>query len=149
MSLIKILEDRYEQSEWKFNISLDQLKQIGLELNLKDTTNQITNLKEIRDQHYAHSDKNPNNKLYNIILYYENYFSLIYKLELILQILFNKLLDKDVKPSIYKGDDADMFFEKYLTLIQKAGLHDLTLKMMNVNPENRPNINEILRTPIL
>ena len=126
--LIKILEENYEQSDWRFMISLDELKQIKFELNSENTQKQIKNLKEIRDQHYAHSDKTPENNIYDITLYYEDYFSIINKSELILQTLFNKLLDKSISPSIYKGDDSDIFFEKYLDLIQKGGLYDLSLK---------------------
>lgn len=126
--LIKILEEEYEQSDWKNMISLYELKQIKFKLNAEDTKKQIKNLKEIRDQHYAHSDKTPENNIYDIALYYEDYFSIINKSELILQTLFNKLLDKSISPSIYKGDDTDIFFEKYLDLIQKGGLYDLSLK---------------------
>jgi len=56
--LINKLIHNHSKSEWRTYISRDQIKSFESELKSDKITTVISNLKELRDKYYAHSDRN-------------------------------------------------------------------------------------------
>lgn len=118
--LINLLKHNYSSSEWKTQITLQEIIELEALLNDNETVSRITKLHELRNQHYAHRQKNPNNNSHQIGFYAED-LNELYKLAIL---ICNKLIEKLFKEESfsYKIDySASEFLKQQIELIEFKG----------------------------
>ena len=116
--LIDNLKNAHSNSEWTNLITDKELEKINSEFNTSEMKIHIKNLRELRNQHFAHADKNPKNHIHDIKFYFDNSIFLIEKLEKIITFLSEKLLNKPITFHNYKGEEMDSFFDKHINYIE-------------------------------
>jgi len=94
-----------------------------------ETIKNIENLKEIRNQYYAHTDKNPKKNIYNIKYYHDSSYYLIQMADNILEKLMIKLVDKNYKILKYEGENATDFLNQQSEYIRVLGIYNLNNKL--------------------
>ncbi|MGD0711869.1 MAG: hypothetical protein ABR968_11905 [Bacteroidales bacterium] len=109
-------------------ISLEEITTLYADITNEEMFTKINNLIEIRDKHYAHTDKNPKRNLYCIKLQFKDISYLIEKAEIFINSLSIKILNKSIPFSKYDGGEMNEFFDKHLEYIKLAGLYNLSLE---------------------
>jgi hypothetical protein len=104
---------------------MDELNSLVTFLKSPDIIKSVDRLKEIRKQHYAHTDKNPKNSIYDIKFYYDDCILLINKAEELIESLSKKLIDKSIALSNYQGEDVNTFLDNQIKNIKLAGQYNL------------------------
>lgn len=104
----------YENAEWSTNISKADLETLQTTLNNNEILIRKEKLKEIRDQHYAHKDQNPDHNIHDIKFYYIDLDELIRAAELIISELMLKIFGLSSSFNTYDGEDVDNFLNTHL-----------------------------------
>ena len=112
-------------SKWKHLITSAELKQCSIQFKNAEIRTRIDKLKELRNQHLAHTDKNPDNNIYNVKFYFEDSMYLIEQAEEIITYLSSKLLPSPIEFQEYKGEDVDSFLDKHITYAELAGKYNM------------------------
>lgn len=106
----------YKNAEWSTKISKADLEILQTTLSNNEILLRKEKLKEIRNQHYAHKDQNPDHNIHDIEFYYIDFAYLIRAAELIIDELMLKIFELSTSFNTYDGEDADNFLN---TLLKK------------------------------
>ncbi len=106
-------------------ISSDKLKELEINFTIPNIKTRIDKLKELRNQHFAHTDIDPDNNIYDIEFYFDDSIFLIEKAEKIIEFLSLKILSKPIVFSKYEGEEMESFFDKHKEYIDLAGRYNL------------------------
>ena len=121
----------HSQSQWGKLIAADELRQLNSVLANRDTKSRVKKLKELRNQHFAHTNNPPDNNVYDIRFYFEDCIFLIEKAEYLVSTLSYKLLKQPILFKKYKGEDVDLFLDKHIEYIEIIGKYKLGKKISN------------------
>lgn len=136
--LLKYLEENRLNSEWRDKISTDEINRLLYDLNSDATKIRIDKLFDLRNQHYAHTDKTPKKNKYDIQFYFEDCFFLIELAEGIIKYLSDKILNKSIQFQKYTGENTTEFFQNHLEYIRLAGLYNLNLSKNDFTLNSKP-----------
>lgn len=125
MILVAELRKSHSTSKWKEMISSKELKQCAAELKASDIKIRVNKLKELRNQHLAHTDKNPNNNIYNVKFYFDDSTYLIEQAEKMITFLSMKLLSTPITFQEYNGEDVDLFLDNHINYLELAGRYNM------------------------
>lgn len=123
--LIKTLRKKHFNAEWSSLITPEELKKIEATFKVQDFKARVNKLTELRNQHYAHTDKIPKNNVYDLKLSFEDCFFLVDKAEIFTKDLYLKILGKVVDFPQYEGEDMENFLDKHIELLEIAGLYNI------------------------
>lgn len=113
-SLINQMINNFNNSEWSAYISKDDLNKLKALLDSSETGIKKKNLREIRDEHYAHTDITPSNHIDAIKFFYDDFKYLMNRAEYIVNELMNKVFDDSAKFVTYNGEDVNNFLKQHL-----------------------------------
>jgi hypothetical protein len=125
VSLLEEISRQRKKSEWCDCITKSEINKMFLDIQSPETTKNIENLKDIRNQHYAHTDKKPKKNIHDIKYYHDSSNYLIQLADNILEQLMIKLIDKNFKILKYEGENATNFLEQQSEYIRVLGIHKL------------------------
>ena len=123
--LINEMIVNYCSAEWATNISTDELKILQDYLNSDEIKVRTEKLRNMRNQHYAHTDKAPKNNIHDIKFYFLDFAFLLRNAELIVEELMSKIFDSQKIFLPYEGEDVDMFLNSYIELRKLKALSKL------------------------
>lgn len=111
--LISDLITQHSTADWKNKISIEELELLGSSIDTEEVKTKIEKLNELRDQHYAHTDKDPKHNIFDVKFYYEDCTFLLKKAEEIIKVLarhfeFNLIFTE------YKGEEMNNFIDEYM-----------------------------------
>ncbi|MBW8050091.1 MAG: hypothetical protein FVQ77_07090 [Cytophagales bacterium] len=112
--LISQMINNFKNSEWSAYISKEDLNKLKALLDSSETAIKKKNLREIRDEHYAHTDITPSNHIDAVKFFYDDFKYLINLAEYIVNALMNKVFDVSVKFVTYNGEDVNNFLKQHL-----------------------------------
>lgn len=111
--LISNLKRRHASSAWKNKITSDELRLIHKSLKALEIKNQIKKLLELRNQHYAHTDKSPKNNIYDVKFYFDDCISLIKNAENII-LKLSVVFDCKIEFPNYTGEHMNEFLDRHI-----------------------------------
>ena len=121
--LLKVLQNNLQQSEWANKINSSEIQDLESALTSPAMDLKVKKLMELRNQHFAHTDKDRDNR---IDFYYTDITDLIVTGEGIVNVISTKLLNKPINFSKYEGEDVTTFFKDYKNIIHLAGMYNLS-----------------------
>ena len=127
--LLKNISTVEKKSKWFDLITEVEIENMKEKIQSPETIKNIENLKEIRNQYYAHTDKNPKKNIYNIKYYHDSSYYLIQMADNILEKLMIKLVDKNYKILKYEGENATDFLNQQSEYIRVLGIYNLNNKL--------------------
>lgn len=97
----------------KDNMFLDKLKKIKHSIKTQDTKARVKKLLELRNQHYAHTDRHPENNIHNIKFYFEDFLHLLRLAE---NIVTNLSIDFGIQIVFaeYEGQQMNDFIDRFI-----------------------------------
>ncbi|HWY38192.1 MAG TPA: hypothetical protein VNY73_06505 [Bacteroidia bacterium] len=123
--LLKNLRRHHSSSGWKDKITAQELKEISASFKTQDIKDRIEKLIELRNQHYAHTDKKPDNNIYDVKFFLEDGVFLIEKAENTIKTLADKIGHPIVFAN-YRGEQMDEFIDKYMEARTNAAMYAMT-----------------------
>lgn len=126
----KLLRDvvtRYDDINWKNHIKsdVDAFSEI---LDSSSISSIVDDLIELRNQHYAHSDKSPNKHHHEIKLYYEQMLTLILLAEQIVDKLNFGILDIEPSSSRYEGNNVRCLLKNIIEDREELGSYRIKVR---------------------
>lgn len=121
---VKFLRRNHFTSSWKEMITSEELEELDTSFKTHELKMRIGRLLELRKQHYAHKDKNPDHHIFDVKFYLPDCVVLIEIAENVLRILASKF-GFQMKISDYNGNQVNDFIEKYIELRKIAAMQSL------------------------
>lgn len=119
---LKDLIGNYNDANWRDKMELSELNSLLSNCLIQEVRNKTEKLKELRDQHYAHTDKIPSNHLTKVQFYFTDFIFLLELAEKIVEILSTKLLNKTQIFKQYGGENVDAFLNDYIENLNKLAI---------------------------
>ncbi len=108
--VINIVKHGYQSVKTK--ISKEQIADFENQINSEKVKKSISKLHELRDEHYAHSDKTPQNDVHGVGLYYDELLEIIELAEKICCTLSEKLYDEQRITEIFDRNGVKSLVKK-------------------------------------
>jgi len=124
-NLFKLLRSNYPNSEWKHNISLDEITHIESIFSSNEMKSKIKELKELRNQHYAHLDQDPNNHIMNIRLFYKDLEELFAISEKVCINLKEKLFNTQCSKVMLDKNSINQLIDKLVDYNRMKGMESI------------------------
>ena len=111
--LMSDLITQHPTADWKNKISVEKIKLLASTIDTEEVKTKVEKLIELRDQHYAHTDKDPKHNIFDVKFYYEDCIFLLKKAEEIIQPLAQHF-ELNILFAEYKGEEMNNFIDEYM-----------------------------------